>query len=55
VDDEARALGYSTFSQAEMLSGLKEALKHAVRCHFSDADQPKLIRLHLVKDELIRV
>lgn len=52
---EARALGYSIFTQAENLADLKEALKDAVRCHFSDVDQPELIRLHLVKDELIRV
>ena len=44
---EANALGYSIHTQAETLSELKEALKDAVRCHFGDADQPKLIRLHL--------
>ena len=52
---EAKALGYSIHTQAETLSELKEALKDAVRCHFGDADQPKLIRLHLVKDEIIHV
>jgi predicted RNase H-like HicB family nuclease len=48
-------LGYSIHTQAETLSELKEALKDAVRCHFGEADQPKLIRLHLVKDEIIPV
>ena len=52
---EAKALGYSIHTQAETLSELKEALKDAVRCHFGDADQPKLIRLHFVKDEIIHV
>jgi hypothetical protein len=52
---EAKALGYSIYTQAETLPDLKEALKDAVRCHFGDADQPKLIRLHLVKDEVIQV
>jgi hypothetical protein len=52
---EARALGYSIFTQAETFPDLKEAVKDAVRCHFGDGDQPKLIRLHLVKDEVIRV
>ncbi len=42
---EARALGHSIHTQAETLAELKEALKDAVRCHFGDADQPKLIRL----------
>jgi hypothetical protein len=52
---EAKALGYSIYTRAETLPDLKEALKDAVRCHFGDADQPKLIRLHLVKDEVIQV
>jgi hypothetical protein len=52
---EARALGYSIHTQAETLSDLRQALKDAVRCHFGDSDQPKLIRLHLVKDEIIHV
>ncbi len=52
---EARALGHSIHTQAETLAELKEALKDAVRCHFGDADKPTLIRLHLVKDEVIRV
>jgi hypothetical protein len=52
---EAKALGYSIYTQAETLSDLKEALKDAVRCHFGDTDQPRLISLHLVKDEIIRV
>jgi hypothetical protein len=52
---EAKALGYSIHTQAETLSELKEALKDAVRCHFGGADQPTLIRLHLVKDEIIHV
>jgi len=44
---EAKALGYSIYTQAETLSDLKEALKDAVRCHFGDADKPNIIRLHL--------
>lgn len=52
---EARALGYSIHTQAETLSELKEALKDAVRCHFGDTERPNLIRLHLVKDEIIHV
>jgi hypothetical protein len=33
---EAKALGYSIYTQAETLSDLKEALKDAVRCRFGD-------------------
>jgi hypothetical protein len=44
---EAKALGYSIYTQAETLSDLKEALKDAVRCHFGDDDKPAITRLHL--------
>jgi hypothetical protein len=51
---EARALGYSIFTQAETEAELKELLRDAVHCHFeSPADRPQIIRLHFVRDELI--
>ena len=50
---EARALGYSIFTQADTLDELKTMLQDAVRCHFEPAEAPRLIRLHLVKDEVI--
>lgn len=43
---EAKALGYSIYTQAKTMPELKEAIKDAVRCHFDGNDQPKLIRLH---------
>jgi len=50
---EARALGYSIFSEAETMEELKNALRDAVRCHFEEDNRPSMIRLHLVKDEVI--
>ncbi len=50
---EARALGHSIFSQADSLDELKSMLRDAVACHFADGDRPSVIRLHLVKDEVI--
>ena len=50
---EARALGHSIFSQAETLEELKVMLRDAVSCHFAENEKPSLIRLHLVKDEVI--
>jgi len=50
---EARALGHSIFSQAETLEELKAMLRDAVSCHFAEGEKPSLIRLHLVKDEVI--
>ena len=50
---EARALGYSIYTQADTLDELKEMVQGAVRCHFDEAERPRVIRLHLVKDEVI--
>ncbi|MCH8089552.1 MAG: 2-oxoisovalerate dehydrogenase [Chloroflexi bacterium] len=52
---EARSLGYSIYTQAETMEELKEVLRDAVRCHFDEGATPKLIRIHLVKDEVIPV
>lgn len=50
---EARALGFPIFTQAENLDELKAMVQDAVRCHFEPGAGPRLIRLHLVKDEVI--
>lgn len=49
----ARALGASIVTEADDLPGLRAAIRAAVRCHFEPADLPKLLRLHLVHDEVI--
>jgi hypothetical protein len=55
VDGEytARALDYAIFTQAENLEELKLMVQDAVRCHFSKSEMPPVIRLHIVKDEVI--
>jgi hypothetical protein len=50
---EARALGYSIYTQAENLEELKSAIRDAVECHFEDVERPRIIRLHIVKDEVL--
>jgi hypothetical protein len=50
---EARALGYSIFTHAATLDELKAMVQDAVRCHFDEPSRPRVIRLHLVKDEVI--
>ncbi len=51
---EARALGFSIFTEADTHEGLKQNLRDAVHCHFDDeAERPRVIRLHWVRDELI--
>lgn len=52
---DARALGYGIFTQGEDWADLKAMVKDAVLCHFDKDDTPKVIRLHLVKDEVIAV
>jgi len=49
---DARALGHSIYTQAETIDELKTMLQDAVRCHFDENDRPRVIRLHLVKDEV---
>ncbi len=52
---EARALGYSIFTQGEDWDDLKEMSREAVQCHFDKQSTPKVIRLHQVRDEVIAV
>jgi hypothetical protein len=52
---EARALGHAIFTQADSLEELRTMVQDAVRCHFDEGERPRLIRLHLVKDEVIPV
>jgi hypothetical protein len=49
----AKALGESIFTQANDLESLKEMIRDAVNCHFAEAEKPKVIRLHIVRDEVI--
>ena len=50
---EAHALGHAIFTQGETMEELREMVRDAVRCHFDEPERPKVIRLHLVKDEVI--
>ncbi len=52
---EARALGHAIFTQADTFEDLRKSVQDAVRCHFDESERPRLIRLHLVKDELLPV
>jgi hypothetical protein len=52
---EARALGYSIFTQSDTLDELRTVVKDAVQCHFEDIERPSMIRLHFVRDEVLAV
>jgi hypothetical protein len=49
----AKALDHSILTQAENMNELKAMTQDAVRCHFEESDRPSIIRLHIVKDEVI--
>ena len=50
----ARALGHSIFTEAETLEELRKNVREAADCHFDeDAEAPRIIRLHFVRDEVM--
>jgi hypothetical protein len=49
----ANALGASIHTQAESMDALKTHVRDAVRCHFDEGKAPGVIRLHLVKEEVL--
>ena len=51
----AKAVGESIFTEADTIEQLKANIKEAVECHFEDDKKPKLIRLHMIKEEVIAV
>lgn len=52
---EARALGFSIFTQADTFDDLKKMVQDAVLCHFDEKERPRVIRLHMVREELLPV
>lgn len=51
---QARALGFSIFTEADSLDELKVMIREAVSCHFEPSEKPSVIRLHMVRDEVIQ-
>lgn len=49
----ARAVGVDIVTEADDLPGLHAQLRDAVRCHFDEADRPRLIRLHITREEVL--
>lgn len=52
---EARALGFSIYTESETLDELREAIRDAVQCHFEESEMPEIVRLHMVKEEVFAV
>ena len=52
---EAQAVGHSIYTQCDEYRELPALLRDAVKCHFDPVELPSMIRIHLVKDELLAV
>lgn len=50
----ARAMGVDIFTEADDLQALHAQVRDAVRCHFDEANRPRLIRLHITREELLK-
>ncbi|WP_018620089.1 type II toxin-antitoxin system HicB family antitoxin [Spirosoma luteum] len=49
----AQAVGENIFTQGETMAELKSMIRDAVTCHYDSTEQqPTLIRLHFVKEEV---
>ena len=51
----AHALGASIFTEADNLNDLRAKIKDAVSCHFNEDQEPKVVRLHFVHEEVMAV
>ena len=51
----ACAVAYSIVTEADTLDELRQNVREAVECHFDEGAAPKLIRLHIVRDEVLTV
>jgi hypothetical protein len=50
----ARALGADIFTEADDLPSLYAQIRDALRCHFDcDQERPRVIRLHITREEVI--
>lgn len=49
----ARALSASIFTEADSLEELRHNVREATECHFNEGRQPRMIRLHFVREEVL--
>ena len=52
---QARALDCDIFTEADTFDELKEMVQDVVQCHFEAEEKPSIVRLHMVRDEVITV
>jgi predicted RNase H-like HicB family nuclease len=49
----AQAVGEAIHTEADTLEDLRREIRDAVQCHFEEGATPSLLRLHLVRQELL--
>lgn len=49
----AQAAGHSIVTEADTLDDLRANIREAVECRFDDGKAPKVIRLHIVREEIL--
>jgi len=49
----ARALDVPIFTEGDDLFRVEEQVRDAVRCHFEESERPGIIRLHIVREQVI--
>ena len=51
----AEALGHAIVTQGDTMEELRRMVQDAVRCHFEPEERPGVIRLHILKQEVLPV
>jgi hypothetical protein len=49
----ARAVNAGVFTEGDTLEDLRRNVREAVECYFDDGQAPKIIRLHIVREEIL--
>lgn len=49
----ARAIGQSIFTEADSLDELRSSIIEALQTHFEEGAAPKIVRLHIVREEVL--
>jgi hypothetical protein len=49
----ARAVNESIFTEGESLEEVRTNVREAVECHYDEGQAPKIIRLHIVHEEIL--
>lgn len=49
----AKSLGERIFTEGDDLASLRANVREATDCHFGGSEDPRIIRLHFVRDEML--